>query len=89
MAGRKKVASDEDILAVLAGTEDPVLSTKEVAENLPIKRAGTYSRLKELEDAELVASKKIANGTAWWITDQGRERLASDHDGSEPDPDEA
>jgi predicted ArsR family transcriptional regulator len=68
--GRKPRATDREILAVFADTDDPVLSTAEVAQELPIKRRGVLNRLRRLEAEGELASKKIGGrNTVWWLTD--------------------
>ena len=68
--GRKPRVTDEDILDVLRSTTDPVLSTAEVAEAVPIKRRGTLNRLRSLEDADEVDSKQIGGrNTVWWLAE--------------------
>jgi len=47
--GRKPRVTDEDLLDVFRSTSDPVLSTAEVADAVPIKRRGTLNRLQDRE----------------------------------------
>lgn len=71
-SGRKPRESDEEILTVLRGAEDPVLSTAEVAEQLTIERRSTLNRLRALEEQELVESKQIGGrNTVWWLSVRG------------------
>jgi DNA repair protein RadC len=72
MAGRKKTVSDQEILKVFVQTADPFLSTNEVSENIPLRENGTYRRLMELKERDLLKSKKVGQGRAWWITEEGR-----------------
>ena len=66
--GRKPRVSDRDLLDVFRSTADPVLSTAEVADAVPIKRRGVLNRLRDLEDAGELASKQIGGrNTVWWI----------------------
>ena len=70
--GRKPRVSDRDLLDVFRSTADPVLSTAEVADAVPIKRRGVLNRLRDLEDAGELASKQIGGrNTVWWIPDRG------------------
>ncbi|WP_193767563.1 hypothetical protein [Halorientalis pallida] len=71
-------ARDENILGVFEGTDDPVLTTSEVAEELPIGKRATLNRLEDLVDREELDSKDVGVGRVWW-------RAAPDAD--EPDPD--
>lgn len=67
--GRKPRVTDSDILDVFQNTRDPVLSTAEVAQALPIKRRGTLNRLRSLEEAGELESKEIGGrNTVWWTT---------------------
>jgi repressor of nif and glnA expression len=77
MAGRKPTVSDEEILRVFAESADPVLSAKEASDHLPIGKQGTYQRLRELDEAGLLASKKIGPSRAWWLTEKGKLHLNS------------
>lgn len=66
--GRKPRATDEDILGVFRETADPVLSTAEVADALPIQRRGTLNRLRRLqEDGELDSKRIGGRNTVWWL----------------------
>jgi len=75
MGGRKPTVSDSEILAIFADTEDPVLSAPEVAESVSIGSQGTYQRLKELHDRGFLATKKVGQGRAWWLTEEGQKFL--------------
>lgn len=60
--------TDEEILLLFRETDDPVLSTAEVTEHLPIKRSGTYKRLVALREEERLTGKEIGGrNTVWWI----------------------
>lgn len=62
--------SDEEILAVFQDTEDPVLSTAEVTERIPLKRRATYNRLRSLADGGRLKSKQIGGrNTVWWLAE--------------------
>ena len=75
--GRKPRVTDEDILDVFRATTDPVLSTAEVAEAVPIKRRGTLNRLQSLqEDGELESKQIGGRNTVWWFV--GGERITPD-----------
>jgi len=67
-SGRRPRVDDAAILDVLDESDDPVMSTAEIAEALPIKRRGTLNRLRRLEDAGEVESKRIGGrNTVWWL----------------------
>ena len=78
--GRKPRVTDEDLLDEFRATTDPVLSTAEVADAVPIKRRGTLNRLRDLEDAGTLDSKQIGGrNTVWWLAeDAGRSRPTPD-----------
>ena len=80
--GRKPRVTDEDLLDVFRSTPDPVLSTAEVADAVPIKRRGTLNRLQALEEDGELESKQIGGrNTVWWLVD---ERDVSDTDRRSP-----
>ena len=80
--GRKPRVTDDDLLDVFRATADPVLSTAEVADAVPIKRRGTLNRLRGLEDAGTLDSKQIGGrNTVWWLLD--------DADRPRPTPDQS
>ncbi|WP_135822610.1 hypothetical protein [Halostella litorea] len=66
--GRKPRVTDDEILQLFRETDDPVLSTAEVTEQLPIKRSATYKRLSALRDDGQLTDKDIGGrNTIWWI----------------------
>lgn len=67
MAGRKPDATDEEIIAVLEEASDPVLTTNEVAEGLPIKPSAAQKRLKTLYEENRIKGKKAGNAWVWWV----------------------
>ncbi|AXG11592.1 winged helix-turn-helix domain-containing protein [Haloplanus rubicundus] len=73
MAGRKPTVSDEEILHVLSESDDPFLTTTEVAEQVDLSQPGMLKRLRDLEDAGYIDNKKAGNSNTWWITDIGRQ----------------
>jgi len=80
--GRKPRVTDEDLLDVFRATPDPVLSTVEVADAVPIKRRETLNRLQALkEDGELESKQIGGRNTGWWLVD---ERGGSDTDRRSP-----
>ena len=69
--GRKPRVTNEDLLDVFRSTSDPVLSTAEVADAVPIKRRGTLNRLQALEENGDLESKQIGGrNTVWWLVDE-------------------
>jgi hypothetical protein len=59
-------ARDDNILGVFEATDDPVLTTSEVAEDLPIGKRATLNRLEDLVDRGEIASKDVGVGRVWW-----------------------
>jgi Fic family protein len=78
MAGRKPTVSDFEILQFFVNSNDPFLTTAEVADLAGFStNSGANKRLSELETEGFVESKKVGRGLAWWITDAGRQYLES------------
>lgn len=65
--GHTSRVSDEDVLAVFRSAREPVLSTSEVAEELPIQRRATHNRLQSLVEAGALAHKQIAKSAIYWL----------------------
>ena len=66
--GRKPRVSEDEILSLFRETDDPVLSTAEVGEQLPITRRSAYNRLKTLRETGKLESKQIGGrNRVWWI----------------------
>lgn len=65
--GPKPRVTADEILALFEKTDDPVLSTAEVAEQLPLQRRSVYDRLVKLrEDGELASKQIGGRNTVWW-----------------------
>jgi hypothetical protein len=75
MTGRKPEISDKEILQVFAESTDSVLSAPEIAEQFDYSTPGIYKRLRALQDESRLNSKKIGQGRAWWLTDEGKQYL--------------
>lgn len=71
MGGREPVVSDDDILNVIRNSEDPVLSAKEISDEISIGSKGVYRRLRELEEEGQVVSKMVGRTRIWWIPSDG------------------
>ncbi|PHQ38980.1 hypothetical protein DJ69_08525 [Halorubrum persicum] len=66
--GRKPRVTDEEILQLFRETDDPVLSTGEVTEQLSIGRSATYKRLKSLREGGRLQAKTIGKkNTVYWL----------------------
>lgn len=76
--GRGKRVSDEELIAVFAAADAPVLSTGEVAEQVDLGRRGTLTRLDELAAEGRLKKKKIDDRrTVWWDPATLQERYSS------------
>jgi len=66
--GRKPEVTDDDIVDVVASFDDPVATTSEIADQLPISRRRVHDRLKSLRDADRVRAKDVGSRTrVWWV----------------------
>jgi hypothetical protein len=62
--------SDDEIIDLFRDTDDPVLSTAEVTEQVPFKRRATYNRLRSLADESRLENKQIGGrNTVWWLAE--------------------
>jgi DNA-binding IclR family transcriptional regulator len=67
--GPKPSVTDEEILEVFHATSDPVLSTAEVAEQVPLERRSVLNRLVSLREEGRLDSKKIGGrNSIWWLS---------------------
>ena len=67
MAGRPPKVSQEDIEAILLRTDDPVLSSGEIADELDdVAQKTIEARLRELHDDGVIEGKKVGRSWAWW-----------------------
>lgn len=63
--------TEEEILAVFDSSNQPVLSTPEVSEQLSLTERTTYSHLWSLQEDNKMKSKKIdAENRVWWTKDK-------------------
>lgn len=61
--------TEQDILKAFDATDDPFLTTTELAERLPVSRQAIHHRLEQMREKELVDKKKTgARGAGWWAT---------------------
>lgn len=66
-AGRRPDVSNEEILAVFDRTKDPVVTTAEIAAELPIGKQATLDRLEDIHDEGELARKSVGPGSqVWW-----------------------
>jgi CTP-dependent riboflavin kinase len=75
MGGRPPDTTDREILSIFANSDEPVLSTTEIADTLSYSQGGTYKRLQQLGEEGLLRSKMIGDSKAWWLTDSGQRFL--------------
>lgn len=67
--GPKPSVTDEEILEVFHTTNDPVLSTAEVAEQVPLERRSVLNRLVSLREEGRLDSKTIGGrNSIWWLS---------------------
>lgn len=64
---------DETIIEVLRSNDAPRMTTTEVAEELPITRGTTRTRLQRLVDDERLDRKTEGNSVVWWLSDRAEE----------------
>lgn len=60
---------DEEVLAILRGTSEPVLSTSDVADKLGVSRQRADQRLRRLLDAGEIERKRVGPAVAWYLPD--------------------
>lgn len=73
--GREETVNDSEILQLFLETDDPVLFTGEVADEIGFSNQGALPRLHDLEDRGLLNSKDGGRSIVWWITEDGKEFL--------------
>lgn len=60
---------DQDILKIFDAADEPVLTAREIADQLPISRVAVTNRLKTMREKDLVEKKQTgARAIAWWAT---------------------
>jgi len=64
---RSKEVSDKRILAVIRIGNGPVMTTPEIAAELPISRTAVANRLEELEGQDRVKRKKPNRDVFYWV----------------------
>lgn len=77
MAGRQPEVPDAKILHLIAISPAPIVTSVELADRVDMTQQGMHKRLKQFQERDWVASKKVgANARVWWLTDEGRAELA-------------
>lgn len=64
--GRQK-ATDSEIVQAMKDHPDPVVTASDLAEVLPLTRQQLNTRLDDLRDRGIAASKQSGSGQVWWI----------------------
>lgn len=77
VGGREETVDDRDILRVFAESDDPVLFTGEVAEEIGFSNQGTLPRLRKLAKEGFLNTKTGGKVPVWWLTDRGYEYLGN------------
>lgn len=77
MAGRRFTVSDSEILRFFQESEDPFVTTNEVADFLDFSNHGARKRLYSLAEDGLIDYKKVGRSPAWWLTDEGEQFIES------------
>lgn len=73
--GRPRDVTDDEILDVFRQSDDPVLMTSEVAEEIELKTRGTFDRLEKLHEDGVLRKKKVGEtGAVWWSPEILREK---------------
>jgi len=77
MAGRKPETPDTHYLAAFLASDDPILTSVEVADELDVTQQGAHNRLSSLVEDDFLHSKKVgARARVFWITNTGIVYLA-------------
>ena len=84
--------SEQDILRVFDAADEPFLTAREIADELPIGRDAVHHRLSQMEEEGLVGKKKTgARSAGWWaevaprLSTEARQRAdAADRDTAIP-----
>jgi len=75
--GRSQRLEDDDFLRAIALSPDPVVTAKEIGQQLNYSTDGARDRLEKLEEKGLVQSREVgARAMIWWLTDDGRNCLS-------------
>jgi Fe2+ or Zn2+ uptake regulation protein len=69
--GPTPVVSDSTFLNIISSHEDRAVTTREVAKEVEITKAGVYSRLEQLKDEGKLTKKEVGSrAVVWWVSDQ-------------------
>jgi DNA-binding Lrp family transcriptional regulator len=67
MPGREKVVKGPEVRAVLVKSDEPVMTTSQVAEEFEATRPTVGARLEELEDKGVISRTSLGNAYAWYL----------------------
>jgi len=70
--GRSPSTSNEEVCKEMLMHPSPALTAAMVADAVSMSRQGADSRLRDMEEDELVVSYKDAGTRLWWLTLDGR-----------------
>jgi len=74
--GRPPRQSAEEICQIVALHPDPVVTAKDLHEQMELTQRGAQERLKKLVEEGYLDSKKVTStGRVFWLTDKGRNTL--------------
>jgi len=74
--GRPPRLSDGDVLRIVALHHEPVVSSKDIHEEMDMTQRGANKRLQRLVDDGLLAKKEVGSSAmVFWLTDDGKEAL--------------
>lgn len=76
--GPDREATDYRILRAIRDAYAPAVGTSEVADELGVRRQTVDKHLRKLVEEGYVNSKKIGRVRVWWLSDQGKKRLADE-----------
>lgn len=64
-----EIVTEQDILKAFDASDEPFLTTAEVADELPVSKDAVYRRLEQMREEGLVEKKKTgARAVGWWAT---------------------
>lgn len=87
---RERKITDQDILKVFDRADEPVLTSSEIAEALPVTRQAVNYRLKRMHKDGLVDRKETgARAVVWWATVAPRLSKAAAEAADSADPESA
>lgn len=86
MAGRPRDVSDDEILEAAALARGPVVTASELADIVGMGNSGMNKRLDDLVAEGLLYEREVgANAKVYWLTPEGRERVAENRRGPAAD----